>query len=120
MLYIIISADFENPYQFSWQSLSEIVVTLVSVSAIAASSRIEMLKKCLLDCPSSKGNQAPHPKFERPNRKNTKSKFSGFSGFWTFSYFLQILIYFFEIKVYSAHKVGLKYLSLVNCFTSKA
>ena len=27
-----------------------------------------------LDCPSSKGNQAPHPKFERPNGKNTKSK----------------------------------------------
>ena len=26
-----------------------------------------------LDCPSSKGNHAPHPKFERPNGKNTKS-----------------------------------------------
>ena len=30
---------------------------------------------CKVDCPSSKGNQAPHPKFERPNGKNTKSKF---------------------------------------------
>ena len=27
-----------------------------------------------LDCPSSKGNQAPHPKFERPNGNDTKSK----------------------------------------------
>ena len=27
-----------------------------------------------LDCPLSKGNQANHPKFERPNGKNTKSK----------------------------------------------
>ena len=25
-----------------------------------------------LDCPSSKGNQAPHPKFERPNGKKHK------------------------------------------------
>ena len=29
---------------------------------------------CGLDCPSSKGNHAPHSKFERPNGKNTKSK----------------------------------------------
>ena len=29
---------------------------------------------CSLDCPSSKGNHAPHPKFERPNGKKTKSK----------------------------------------------
>ena len=28
----------------------------------------------MLDCPLSKGNQAPHPKFERPNRKILKSK----------------------------------------------
>ena len=28
-----------------------------------------------LDCPSSKGNHAPHPKFERPNGKNAKFKF---------------------------------------------
>ena len=27
-----------------------------------------------LDCPSSKGNHAPHPIFERPNGKNKKSK----------------------------------------------
>ena len=27
-----------------------------------------------IDCPLSKGNQAPQPKFERPNGKNTKSK----------------------------------------------
>ena len=26
----------------------------------------------LEDCPSSKGNQAPHPKFERPNGKKHK------------------------------------------------
>ena len=25
-----------------------------------------------LDCPLSKGNQAPHPKFERPNGKKQK------------------------------------------------
>ena len=25
-------------------------------------------------CPLSKGNQAPHPKFEKPNGKNGKSK----------------------------------------------
>ena len=31
--------------------------------------------KCYIDCPSSKGNHAPHPKFERTNGKNTKSKF---------------------------------------------
>ena len=30
--------------------------------------------KWALDCPSSKGKHAPHPKFERPNGKNTKSK----------------------------------------------
>ena len=29
---------------------------------------------CKLNCPSSKGNHAPHPKFERPNGKNTKSQ----------------------------------------------
>ena len=28
-----------------------------------------------LDCPLSKGSQAAHSKFERPNGKNTKSKF---------------------------------------------
>ena len=28
----------------------------------------------MVDCPLSKGNQAAHPKFERPNGKNTKSK----------------------------------------------
>ena len=28
----------------------------------------------ILNCPSSKGNLAPNPKFERPNDKNTKSK----------------------------------------------
>ena len=28
-----------------------------------------------LGCPLSKGNQANHPKFERPNEKNTKCKF---------------------------------------------
>ena len=41
-----------------------------------------------------------------------------FSGFFCifriFAFFLQILIYLFEIKVYSAHEVGLKYLSLVH------
>ena len=29
---------------------------------------------CTVDCPLSEGNQAAHPKFERPNGKNTKSK----------------------------------------------
>ena len=28
-----------------------------------------------IDCPLSKGNQAAHTKFERPNGKNTKSNF---------------------------------------------
>ena len=28
-----------------------------------------------LDCPLSKGNQAPHPKFARPNGKILNSKF---------------------------------------------
>ena len=29
----------------------------------------------ILDCSSWKGNQAPHPKFERPNGKKTKIHF---------------------------------------------
>ena len=28
----------------------------------------------MLDCPLLKGNEAAHPKFERPNGENTKSK----------------------------------------------
>ena len=36
---------------------------------------IKFLTLCALDCPLSKGNQANHPKFERPNGKNTKSNF---------------------------------------------
>ena len=28
-----------------------------------------------INCPSSKGNHAPNPKFERPNEKNAKSQF---------------------------------------------
>ena len=34
--------------------------------------RSDLLHSCLIDCPSSKGNHAPHPKFERPNGKKHK------------------------------------------------
>ena len=30
---------------------------------------------CWVNCPTSKGNHAPHPKFERPNEKNTNPNF---------------------------------------------
>ena len=42
------------------------------------------------------------------------SRFSGF--FRIFSNFLQILIFLFEVKVYSAHELGILDLSLVKCF----
>ena len=39
-----------------------------------SSTTIDNNRRRWLDCPLSKGNCAPNPKFERPNGKNTKSK----------------------------------------------
>ena len=36
--------------------------------------RRSIIAGCGVNCPLLKGNQAPHPKFERSNGKNTKSK----------------------------------------------
>ena len=73
----------------------------------------------IVDCPLSKGNHAPNPKFERPNGKNTKSKvFLKLVKNWcgqlteklNEAISLKILIESKQMKIYD----------VFDCFTSKA
>ena len=83
------------------------------------SSDLPFVDAFALDCPSSKGNHAPHPKFERPDEKNTKSKI--------FLKSVQNLCPFLTWKLYEANSSKIwieskqmKINDVFDCFTCNA
>ena len=64
---------FSEKNQSNFPQLISLYVNRI-ISSFSARHEVQDTRIYTLNCPSSKGNHAPHPKIGRPNGKNTKSK----------------------------------------------